>query len=431
MMKRYRIVVVLSALCWSVSVLPTAAQGYFPMNIEKVMSLAKANNLTIKNYQHQLQLSSAKVAQAKEWWLPDLYAGFSTHALNGAAMNADGHIFTDVRRDNLWAGLGLAAEIDLSEGMYKPKSTRQQEEAVKYQVIAGSRNVVLEALHTYFDLQAEQITYFFMLELENQSDSLLSQLEVKYEAGMLLQSEVLMTRANRNHLKIKRLKAEQRWKQLSAELLNTLDIEQQNTVVNADTTLFAISLDQLELKPFHAEDRPEFLSLTAELNSIELMQKSASSSYLWPKIRLGFDDGAFGAYSTGGYNTYQLNASILWNLPLGRMTYKGDLKEMDAKLMIQKNRIQQFENQYEMEVIQALSDLELAKEQMDMAEEVVADLTMAYDQRLSRQNLGTAKAYEVFQIQQYLIEAKIEYVQAVNGYNKAQYSLLVAQGNNL
>ncbi len=70
------------------------AQQPFAINLETVLKLAGANNLIVKEYQIRYQQALADQSKAKEWWLPDVYAGYSTHYLHGAAMNADGKIFT-------------------------------------------------------------------------------------------------------------------------------------------------------------------------------------------------------------------------------------------------------------------------------------------------------------------------------------------------
>ncbi len=68
------------------------------INLESLLQTAGANNLTIEQYQNEEQLSVADLAKAREWWLPEIYAGLETHQLWGAAMNADGGFFLDVDR---------------------------------------------------------------------------------------------------------------------------------------------------------------------------------------------------------------------------------------------------------------------------------------------------------------------------------------------
>ncbi len=183
----------------------------FPVNIETVLKLAGANNLTVQEYQLKYQQALAEQSKAKEWWLPNIYAGATTHYLNGAAMNTDGKIFTDVKQNNLWAGLGIGAEIDFSKGFYQSLAAKQKAEAMNYRSVAEKNIAILQAVQTYFDLQAEQLKYFFLQQIVNQSDTLSQQIKIKMDAGLLYQSDYLMSQSNFNHLKISMLQAKAEW----------------------------------------------------------------------------------------------------------------------------------------------------------------------------------------------------------------------------
>lgn len=411
------------------------AQKTFPVNIETVLKLARANNLTIQEYQLKYQQALAEQSKAKEWWLPNIYFGVSTHYLNGAAMNTDGQIFTDVNRNNLWTGLGIGVEIDFSKGFYSSLAAKQKAEAVNYQSTAETNQVILQAVQAYFDLQAEQLKYFFLQQLVNQSDTLSQQIKIKVDAGLLYQSDYLLSQSNYNHLKISMLQTKIEWQKKSAELTNLLNLENNISLVSADTSLIPLKL--IEQKNDTAnyqngfEKRPEYLGLNSELQSFKTLRKSANQGLLMPKLRMGFDNGAFGAYTTPLYNTYQLNASLVWNLPLGRFTYKGDLKKYDTQILIQQNELEQFKNQYQQEISIANSELQIAEEQMKIAKDALQSSTEALNQSIERQKLGTAKAFEVFQAQQFFLQAQADYLQSVTEYNKAQYSLYVVIGNNL
>ena len=52
-------------------------------------------------------------------------------------------------------------------------------------------------------------------------------------------------------------------------------------------------------------------------------------------------------------------------------------------------------------------------------------------QSIQRQALGTVRPFEILQAQEIFIKARLDYLKAVADYNKAQYQLHVAKGNNL
>jgi outer membrane protein TolC len=97
----------------------------------------------------------------------------------------------------------------------------------------------------------------------------------------------------------------------------------------------------------------------------------------------------------------QFNASLLWNLPLGRLTYKGDIKQWNAQIALQQNKAAQFKNQYQQEIANATAEVQIANEQIIIAKEAVQSASEALYQSTERQKLGTAKPFEAFQVQQY------------------------------
>ncbi len=68
---------------------------------------------------------------------------------------------------------------------------------------------------------------------------------------------------------------------------------------------------------------------------------------------------------------------------------------------------------------------------MTIAKQALQSATEGLNQSIGRQKLGTAKPFEVFQSQQFYLQAQVDYINALTNYNKAQYALYVATGNNL
>ncbi|MCK5281704.1 MAG: TolC family protein, partial [Cyclobacteriaceae bacterium] len=66
------------------------SQEIQPINLETVLKLGGANNLTIQEYKQRQELALANLSKTKEWWLPNVYAGIQTNQLWGASMNSDG-----------------------------------------------------------------------------------------------------------------------------------------------------------------------------------------------------------------------------------------------------------------------------------------------------------------------------------------------------
>lgn len=407
------------------------AQERFPINLETVMQLSGANSLTVQEYQLKRELAVAEQAKAKEWWLPNLNAGFTTHYLSGAAMNADGRIFTDIEQNNLWAGLGISAEIDFSKGIYQTLAAKQKVQAADYFSIAEKNKAILRSIEVYFDMQNEQLKYVSLKRLVSQADTLSQQLKIQVDAGIRYQSEYLLASSNFNHLKIEMFQAKIGWQKKSALLSNLLNLEQQTQLISTETNLVPLELIPSVTEEKKLETHPQYLGLQSELEVLETENRIVNQGLLLPKLRLGANNSAFGAYSDNLYNTYQVNASLLWDIPFGRFSYQGDIKKGKARIDLQENKVAQFKNQYQQEIAFASTEIQMAEVQIAVAKQALAFAIEAVNQSIERQKLGTAKPFEVYQAQQFNLQAQLDYLKIISDFNKAQYALKVAKGENL
>ncbi|MBC7626836.1 MAG: TolC family protein [Ferruginibacter sp.] len=286
-------------------------------------------------------------------------------------------------------------------------------------------------MSNYFDLQSSQLKYTFLQQMLMQSDTLTQQIKIQVDAGIRYQSEYLLSQSNYNHLKISSLQAKMDWQKKSALLSNLLNLDKNTRLISADTALVPLQFSAQQIDTAGFTIRPEYTGLKAELQSLQTSKKTVTQGLLLPKLRLGMDNGAFGGYTTQMNNTYQYNAALLWNLPFGRLVYKGNIKRYNAQIDLQHNAIEQFKNQYQAEIATANTGVELAGQQMEIAKQALQISTEAMSQSIERQKLQTAKPFEVFQAQQFLLQAQVDYLNTVSSYNKAQFELKVAKGELL
>lgn len=427
-----------------------AQQDTLYLNLGKLLEVGGANNLTIEQYKTEHEMAMADLAKAREWWLPEVYAGLQTHKLWGAAMNTDGGFFLDVNRGNMAAGLGLDAHWDFGEGIYRAKAAGIRAEATVYQTQAERNKVLLTTIHAYYDFISAQLYSEAYGEMAGQADTIVAQLQIQVEAGIRFQSEMLLAKSNRNHLQVRRLQALHDHREAIASLANLLNLPAGTGIVGLDTMLVPLNLvaesewRQIQQDSIY-QNRPEYSFLQTGLEATRVERKSTTTGLWLPELRIGVNTDYYGGLFEQArpmrpdehpdprmlYPTSAINASLMWRIPLGRLTYGGRLKQYDAQINLQKNEIRQFRNQVGEEVNKAKSQLLMASEQLELAEESQALAREAVEQSIQRQRLGTAKPFEVFQAQEIYLRARLDYLQAIASYNKAQYSLFVALGNNL
>ncbi|MEX0981904.1 MAG: TolC family protein [Bacteroidales bacterium] len=437
------------------------AQDTIPINLEKVLELGGADNLTIKEYKERQELSLAELTKAKEWWLPDIYAGAQTQQLWGASQNSDGRFFLDVNKQSLWSGIGLNANWDFAENIYNEKSVNLKSQASLYRTQAERNQQLLEMINAYYELMTAQSNYNAFQKLVSQSDSIVQQIQIQVEGGLLYESELLLAKSNKNHLQVEMLNAKKAYNNASASLKKLLNIEQNIKLASTDESLLPMDFNADLSAPrlpdgqgqagFEAvEDpvylnRPEIKANELQFQALETERKKYITGLLIPELNVGTYGSYFGRISGDVspmfpddypttqqlYPTSALNVSLMWKIPLGALTYQGDKKTFDSKMRLNEIENKQFKVQINEEIANAKSDLQLGKEQIEMAKEALEFTTEALNQSIERQKIGTAKPFEVFQAQQFFLQAQLDYLEAVSAYNKAQYALKVAKGENL
>ena len=396
-----------------------------------------ANNLTIKKYELQKELALAELTEANSWWLPEIYTGVMVHQRWGAAMNGDGRFFTGVDRNNLWAGIGANGHWKLGEDIYAAKIADIRSKAIQFQQEATKNEVLLEIINAYYDFLAEQLKIGTYSLLINQADTIALQLQVQVEAGIGYQSDWLLARSNIKHLQVEQLNARKEIAEKMARLIGLLNLPPNTQLISTEKLISPLKLIS-ENEPLNNltnayEKRPEMKYMDFQKQALETEKEGIKKSMALPELSLGVFGASFGNLITPQYPTAEINAAVLWRVPLELVLdkHKGPYKKLDAQLQIQQFETELFKNKINEELAAAKWMMEATTEQMSIAKEGSELAKEAYQQSIERQKLGTARPYEILQAQEMYMQSELDYLQAVTAYNQAQYRMYVALGNGL
>lgn len=424
------------------------AQETLPINLEKVLELGGANNLTIKKLELKKQLAKNNLTKSKEWWLPEIYAGVKTHNLRGSVMNGNGNFFLDVNRNNLWAGLGLDASWDFSSGIYQNKVAAFKTKAIGYKTETERNKSILLIVDTYYDFVTAQLGFQAYQLLANQSDSISAQLQIQVESGLAYQSELLLAKSNTNHLKVEMLNKKIEYRKASAQLVKLLNLDPTLKLVGVDTLMVPLidfsNESELNFESAY-ENRSELKEADALIEGLEMEKKTATTGLLFPELRLNTYASGFGSMSGNVspmdrlsypqtnqvYPTSALNVSLMWKVPLGSLIYAGDVKQHRSRIQIQEMSREQTKASINEEILSTTSTIETTSEQMKIASEGSELAKEALSQCIHRQKMGTVRPFEILQAQEVFIKSKLDYFKSISEFNKAQFQLKVAKGESL
>lgn len=303
------------------------------------------------------------------------------------------------------------------------------------------------SIKAYYDLQTAQMKLVAYKNLVTQSDTITQQISIQVGAGLRYQSELLLSKSNQSHLKIEMLNAKSEYNQKSAELVRLLNLESKVKLVSIDSVMLPLNFEQefLSVNDSTYKNRPEIKAIDLTILSLQTERKITTKGLFIPTLSIGTYGSYFGringAVKPGFplqypetkqlYPTGMLNTSLTWTIPIGRLIYGGDLKQFNSQIKIQEIRSGQFKAQINEEIVNSNQQLIIGKEQIEIAKEALDLSSEALNQSMERQKLGTVKPFEVFQAQQFFLQAQIDYLKGINEYNKSQFALKVAKGEIL
>ncbi|MDQ3192533.1 MAG: TolC family protein [Bacteroidota bacterium] len=399
----------------------SAQENTILINLETVLKLGGADNLTIKEYQQRQELAGADLSKAREWWLPEVYAGLQNHRQWGAAMNADGRFFLDVDRRNLWTGLGLNARWDLADGLYLAKAANIRAQAALHLSQAERNKALLESIEAYYDFLAAQLYYNAYEQLETQAGTIIQQVEVQVQAGMRYESELLLSKSNLNHLRIEKLNARTDYLKKSAKLVQLLNLAPQTQLASADTMLAPLVLNNTEVENFENAyaNRPEIKAGELSLKSLQTERRTTTTGLLLPQLQVGAFSSQFGRgfqpvrpmfpkeypNPQAMYPTSAIDISLMWRIPIGRIFYAGDLKQFDSRLKLQEIQIEQQKAKINEELISERAQISISQQQIEIAREGLEFAAKALEQNIQRQEQGLVRPFEILQTQEVFIKS--------------------------
>lgn len=414
------------------SILAQETKKALPVNLETVLKLAGANNLKVAEIKAKHALAKAKAQELNEWIYPSINPGFLLLNHSGSVQNAIGD-FLETNKNSFWAGASATVNWSAGKSTFNYLSAKQDITTAEFHVQAKRNQQILYAIQAYFELGASQAALSALIEMSDKSDEIVRQIEFHVNNGIRYKSDLLLAKAKNNHIKLSISDAREKVVVHSNELLQILNVQDDVLLVNVDSILLPIALNDQSEEAIASvfEKRPEIQAHESALKSWALLRKTTTSGLLFPDFSVGLNNGLFGPYFNPLTNQFTYYVGMQWNVPLGALFSGGKRKQYDVKIELQHVLMHQTQNSVRKEVQNAQAKVKYASLKMGLAEESVGYAEEALSQSIQRQKFGTALPLEVFQAQEQLLQSKIDQIKAITNFNKGQYLLYVAKGNNL
>ena len=393
------------------SVLICNAQDTLLLSFKNLNSFISEQNITIKVNEAAYNLTESEYKIQIDKVLPTISFGARQYTLDGFTQSTEGD-FVDVNKNNEFRGMSVTAKWDLSNLFFNSHSADKKRQAASYKMNSDDIDEKIKISDLFYDLAASQYSEKVLEQILNKNTEIVNQMTLQYSVGLILESEVLLSKANLNNLNIKLLNQKQITYKYNQEMISILNIEK-DYVIKIDCYFYYSPFGVEEYNNISEKVLARFEYRNADLlsQSEELQYKKQKFGLLLPNISVGLNDGMFGSIGLdpiGNQNVF--SASLMWSVPLSRLLSAGELKKQEQILQIYSLEKESLKNELISEMRTLVSDLKLANEQLKYAKQSVEFTQKAYYQSTQRQKLGTANQLELFYAEKEYINAQLVYI---------------------
>lgn len=403
------------------------------LNLEQCLDLAYENNKTLLQLEEGINAAKYKIEEARSGFLPQLsFNGSYTRLGKLPAYDVGGGMkFTLGTENNYNLTLSyqqsiftwgkIRAGYDISK--YNLSLTREEyrgsKQGIKFNVVSLFYNILL----------AEELIKVREESIDRIQDHL-STVKEKYDKGYASEFDVLRVKVQLANAKPPLVQAENLYQLTLDNLKNLLGISLRDSVSLEGTLKYdPIEVNQLQAEKFAFKNRPELKSLAQQRrigNKALALAKASNKPSLFGTANYEYKRPY---YSEDEWET-DWNVTLALSFPLfdGFLTRskvrmaKSDLNQLDITE-------EQIRDQIKLEISQAISDLNLARENILSQEENVKQAKESLRIANVQYEKGMLTNLELMDTEYALIVAETNHLQALSDYliAKAKYEKAIGK----
>jgi outer membrane protein TolC len=406
--------------------------------------LADANNPTVGLARARVREAVAVLDRVRVAWVPTLAMGPTFFYHDGIDQNRRGETFT-VSRGNYTLGVGPTLRVDLSDALYLPLVARQGVRAANSQALATVNNIQLEVALGYLDLVELHGLMAINADILNRTEQVLKSAQAGAEAGRnKTAADLKRVLTELNLRREEGIVLRGRTAAASARLARLLLLDPSVELTPYEVAVVPVILipgefTLEELIQLGLRGRPEVVAAQAGVAAADALLRQSKMTPFLPRVQADFIGGGL----SGGRNDvfsplqsqYNAGVALVWNLEALGMgnaaAIRGRRAGYDAALF----RQQETEALVASQVAEAaetaaarFATLDAAQEAVRQAQEMYRILRDASFAMLGPKGQGQFEALEPLTALQALSQARVQYLQQVVEFNRAQFRLYAAIG---
>lgn len=408
----------------------------FLIDLPTALQLAGARSLDIQIAREKLAEAKANRESAVWQYLPSITPGVGYRRHDDLIQNVEGTIL-HVHKDSYNVGPVIAAQVDLGEVIYRNLAARQLVKAAELGLESQRQDSILTAALGYFDLAKAQSAVGVAQEAIRISQDYAGQVQRAVDAGVAFKGDALraQVQVEKNQLTLRQTQEQQRV--AAARLVQVLHLDSRVELVAREAELVPLdgvatnpALDSLIVQAFAA--RPELAQSRSLVEAARDARKGALYGPLIPSLGAQVFVGGLGGGKDGTPSTFGESAdyqfTLGWRIGSGGLFDRGRIRAADARLKMADLSGQKLLDEVTRQVMESFARWQSLADQMATARRALqaADETLRLTQQ--RKEFAVGAVLENIQSEQELTRARLDYLNTIAEYNKAQYALRKATG---
>lgn len=420
---------------------PAAAEpaGPQPIDLPTALRLADSQNPEIAVARERIREALAVQERVEVLWLPNLEAGPTWTRHDGQIQRATGEVIT-VSRSALFVGGAAALTLDTGDALFQPLAARQLTAASQARAAALTNELLLDVALAYIDLLQEYAGLDINEETLRNARRLLDITAEFERTGKGAAADTARARTEALIRERERREIEGRIGVASARLVRLLRLPPEIPLRPVEPALLPLPLipEEAPLAALVAQalgNRPEMTENRALTQAALERWRAAKISPWLPNLRLAYAAGGFG----GGPNSFfgnfdgrqDVTAGAFWqldNLGLGDMARTRERHSQFAQAEFRQHAV---EAEVAQQVVAPFRVAFARRHEMELARLAVEAARDSYhlNEERVRRAPDQGRPIELLQAVQALARTRLDYLQVVADYNRAQFRLYTALGN--
>ena len=407
------------------------------IDLPTALRLAGAQNLDIKLAKAKVEEARANAESATWQFFPSLSPGVGWRRHDNLIQDVGGTLF-EAHKESYAVGPTLSGQIDFGDAIYKRLAARQLAKAADFALASQQQDTILAAAQGYFDLARARAGAVVAAESVRISADYGGQVEQAAEAGIAFRGDALrvQVQTERNRLTLRQAQEQERL--AGARLAEVLRLEDTTELEPSAEELVPLTLTKTNV-PLHnlviqaLASRPEIKQSRAFQEAAREAKNGAVYGPLIPSLGAQVFAGGLGGGKDGTPSKFgeseDYQVTLGWRIGPGGLFDRGRVHATSARLQIAELNRQKLMDEITRQVLEAHTRVQSLGDQVDTAGRAVRAAEETLRLTRQRREFAVGIVLENIQAEQDLTRARLDYVNAVAEFNKAQYQLRKAAGD--